>query len=106
MSSKHLGTDINLAWPTAEIAVMGAEGACRIIYRSKLKEAKNSEKVLQGFTNKFRDEFANPYQAAELGYVDKVIFPEETRNEIIVSLNILRNKREQTPRRKHGIFPV
>ncbi|MHA1198774.1 MAG: acyl-CoA carboxylase subunit beta [Candidatus Heimdallarchaeaceae archaeon] len=106
MSSKHLGTDVNLAWPTAQIAVMGSEGACRILYRSKLKEASNPEQVLEEFTEKFKEEFANPYQAAELGYVDKVIFPEETRNEIIVSLSILRNKREQTPRRKHGIFPV
>ncbi len=106
MSSKHLGNDINLAWPTAEIAVMGSEGACRILYRGKLKEAENPDQVLDEFTNQFKEEFANPYQAAELGYVDKVVFPEETRNEIIVSLSILRNKREQAPKRKHGIFPV
>ncbi|MCE7741283.1 MAG: acyl-CoA carboxylase subunit beta [Candidatus Heimdallarchaeota archaeon] len=106
MSSKHLGTDVNLAWPTAQIAVMGSEGACRILYRSKLIGVDNPEQILKEFTEKFKEEFANPYQAAELGYVDKVIFPEETRNEIIVSLSILRNKREQTPRRKHGIFPV
>ncbi len=106
MSSKHLGNDINLAWPTAEIAVMGAEGASRILHRKQIQESENPEQVLENFTKQFKEEFANPYQAAELGYVDKVIFPEETRNEIIVSLNILRNKREQTPRRKHGNFPV
>ena len=106
MSSKHLGTDFNLAWPSAEIAVMGAEGACRILYKNKLKEEENPETVLEEFTNEFKEEFANPYQAAELGYVDKVIFPEETRSEIIASLLLLQNKREQSPRRKHGISPV
>jgi len=106
MSSKHLGTDFNLAWPSAEIAVMGAEGACRILYKNKLKEEENPEAVLEEFTNEFKEEFANPYQAAELGYVDKVIFPEETRSEIIASLLLLQNKREQSPRRKHGISPV
>jgi len=106
MSSKHLGNDINLSWPTAKIAVMGAEGACKILYRNKLREADNTEEVLESFTKQFENEFANPYQAAELGYVDKVIFPEETRSEIISSYSVLRNKREQTPRRKHGIFPV
>jgi len=106
MSSKHLGTDINLAWPSAEIAVMGAEGAVRILYRKRLKEEEEPEKVLKEFTQEFKEEFANPYQAAELGYVDKVIFPEETRSEIIASLHLLQNKREQSPKRKHGISPV
>ena len=106
MSSKHLGTDINLAWSTAEIAVMGAEGAARILHRKKLKEAEDPKKVLADFTQQFKEEFANPYQAAEKGYVDKVIFPEETRREIAVALHLLQNKREHSPRRKHGISPV
>ena len=106
MSSKHLGTDINLAWLTAEIAVMGSEGASKILYKNKLDESNYSEQKINDFTKQFNDEFANPYQAAELGYIDKVIFPEETRNEIISALNILINKREQVPRRKHGISPV
>ncbi|MCE7739923.1 MAG: methylmalonyl-CoA carboxyltransferase, partial [Candidatus Heimdallarchaeota archaeon] len=106
MSSKHLGTDINLAWPSAQIAVMGAEGAVRILYRNRLKEEEEPEKVLEEFTHKFKEEFANPYQAAELGYIDKVIFPEETRSEIVASLHLLQNKREQSPKRKHGISPV
>jgi len=106
MSSKHLGTDINLAWPSAEIAVMGSEGACKILYRKKLKDEKEPEKVLAEFTQKFKDEFANPYQAAERGYVDKVILPIETRRKIVFALHILQNKREPTTRRKHGISPV
>ncbi len=106
MSSKHLGTDINLAWPSAQIAVMGAEGAVRILYKRRLKEEKEPEKVLEEFTQEFKEEFANPYQAAELGYIDRVIFPEETRSEIIASLHLLQNKREQSPKRKHGISPV
>ncbi len=106
MSSKHLGTDINLAWPTAEIAVMGSEGAVKILYRKKLASEKEPEKVLAKFSQEFKDEFANPYQAAEKGYIDKVIYPKESRREIIFALHILQNKREQTPKRKHGISPV
>ncbi len=106
MSSKHLGTDFNLAWPTAEIAVMGSEGACKVLYKNKLNDVEKPEEVLAEFAKQFKTEFATPYQAAELGYIDKVIFPEETRKEIILTLNILQNKREQTPKRKHGVPPV
>ncbi|MHA1828055.1 MAG: acyl-CoA carboxylase subunit beta [Candidatus Heimdallarchaeaceae archaeon] len=106
MSSKHLGTDINLAWASAEIAVMGAEGACRILYRRELKEAQNHEEELKKFKEQFKEEFSNPYQAAERGYIDKVIYAEETRAEIVASLHLLQNKREQVPKRKHGIPPV
>jgi len=106
MSSKHLGTDINLAWASAEIAVMGAEGACRILYRRELKEAQNHEEELLKFKEQFKEEFSNPYQAAERGYIDKVIYAEETRAEIVASLHLLQNKREQVPKRKHGIPPV
>jgi propionyl-CoA carboxylase beta chain len=105
MGSKHLGVDINLAWPTAEIAVMGAESASRVLYKNNLKGAEESE-FLEKFTKEFETEFANPYQAAEYGYIDKVIFPEETRKEIIQSFTILQNKRVDTPKRKHGIPPV
>ncbi len=106
MSSKHLGCDINFAWPTAEIAVMGAEGACKILYRQKLKTSENPEAVLSDFITDYKNEFSNPYKAAELGYVDKVILPEETRREISAALQMLQNKRERTPSRKHGIMPV
>ncbi|MFX1364769.1 MAG: acyl-CoA carboxylase subunit beta [Promethearchaeota archaeon] len=106
MSSKHLGSDINIAWDKAQIAVMGAEGACRILFRNRLKEVEDPEELLRNFTEQYKKEFANPFQVAEEGYVDKVIFPHETRDEIIKSIKILENKREQTPKRKHGISPV
>lgn len=106
MSSKHLGADINYAWPNAEIAVMGAEGACKILYRKKIKESENPDDLLEEFTNQYKKEFANPYQATEKGYVDKVILPEETRHELIRALDMLKQKRENIPKRKHGVFPV
>jgi len=106
MSSKNLGSDINLAWNSAQIAVLGAEGACKILFRNALKTTDDPEKMLKDFTEKYKREFSNPYQVAEQGYLDNVIFPHETRNEIIKGLNFLRTKREQTPRRKHGISPV
>lgn len=106
MSSKNLGSDINLAWDSAQIAVMGAEGACKILYRNHLKNAEDPEKLLNGFTEQYKREFSNPYQVAEQGYLDNVIFPHETRDEIIKGLNFLTTKREQTPKRKHGISPV
>ncbi len=106
MGSKHLGSDLNLAWSTAAIAVMGSESASRVLYKNKLKDSENPEVILEEFATKFKTEFANPYQAAELGYIDKVIFPEETRNLVIQSLKILRNKRVNSPKRKHGVPPV
>lgn len=106
MSSKHLGGDLNLAWPTAEIAVMGAEGACKILYRRKLKEAEDPEKELANFVQQYKETFATPYQAAENGYVDKVILPHETRKELITALYVLQGKREDLPRRKHGNIPL
>ena len=106
MSSKNIGSDINLAWNSAQIAVMGAEGACKILYRNHLKNAEDPEKLLNGFTEQYKREFSNPYQVAEQGYLDNVIFPHETRDEIIKGLNFLTTKREQTPKRKHGISPV
>ncbi len=106
MSSKHLGSDMNFAWPNAEVAVMGAEGAVNILYRKQLAASKNNEQGLARFIQEFKEEFANPYQAAENGYVDKVIFPEETRAEIARALKFLDTKRLQPPKRKHGIMPV
>ncbi|MHA2008976.1 MAG: acyl-CoA carboxylase subunit beta [Promethearchaeota archaeon] len=106
MSSKNLGSDINLAWNSAQIAVIGAEGACRILYNKQLQKAEDPEKLLNDFTEKYKQEFSNPYQVAEQGYLDNVIFPHETRDEVIKGLKFLATKREQTPRRKHGISPV
>jgi propionyl-CoA carboxylase beta chain len=106
MNSKQLGSDINLAWNKAQIAVMGAEGACQILFRNHLKEAEDPTKLLEEFTEKYTKEFSNPYQVAEKGQLDKIIFPHETRLEIIKSLKFFETKRDQTPKRKHGISPV
>ncbi len=106
MSSKHLGADINFAWPTAEIAVMGAEGACKIIYRKEIKEAADPEIKLKELVEQYKDKFSNPFKAAEKGYVDKIILPEETRREIIIALMFLQDKRNNTPKRKHGNIPM
>ena len=105
MGSKHLEADFNLAWPTAEIGVMGAESASKILYKNKLEDSKNSDKILKDFTSKFKEEFANPYQAAELGYIDKVILPEESRKLIAQNLKILETKWVDVPKRKHGLPP-
>lgn len=102
MSSKHIGADINYAFPTAEIAVMGPEGAVNIIYRNKLKtEKERTQKV-----DEYRDTFANPYRAAELGYVDEIIMPRETRYKIYQALELTRTKSVSNPPRKHGNIPL
>ncbi len=106
MNSKQLGSDINLAWNSAQIAVMGAEGASKILFRNHLKETEDPANLLKDFTEKYRKEFSNPYQVAEKGKIDKVIFPHETRFEIIKSLKFFESKRDQSPKRKHGISPV
>jgi len=103
MSSKHIRDDVNLAWPTAEIAVMGPEGAVNIVFRKELESrAASREELVQNY----RDTFANPYKAAELGYVDEVIPPEETRPRLCRALLMLRGKRVEVPRRKHGNIPL
>jgi propionyl-CoA carboxylase beta chain len=103
MSSKHIRADVNLAWPTAEIAVMGPEGAVNIVFRKELESrAASREELVQNY----RDTFANPYKAAELGYVDEVIAPEETRPRLCRALLMLRGKRVEVPRRKHGNIPL
>ena len=103
MASKHIRADVNLAWPTAEIAVMGPEGAVNIVFRRELeKGAKTRDDLVQSY----RNTFANPYKAAELGYVDEVILPEDTRPRLCRALQMLRTKRTDVPRRKHGNIPL
>jgi propionyl-CoA carboxylase beta chain len=106
MGSKHLGADINVAWPTAQIAVMGAQGAVNILYRSELAEADDVEAARAELITEYEDTLANPYVAAERGYIDAVIAPHETRSEIVRSLRLLRNKRETLPPKKHGNIPL
>jgi len=106
MASKHIRADVNLAYPTAEIAVMGAEGAVNIIYRRDLVEAKNPAAQRAELLTNYRDLFANPYKAAELGFIDQVIRPEDTRRHVSRAFALLKNKRQENPRRKHGNIPL
>jgi propionyl-CoA carboxylase beta chain len=108
MSSKHIRTDINYAWPTAEIAVMGPEGAVNIVYRRELERAAEAERgrLRAEKTAEFRERFANPYIAAEKGYVDAIITPSETRAKLIAALKSLENKKDTNPRKKHGNIPL
>ena len=106
MSSKHLRGDINLAWPSAEIAVMGPDGAVNIVFRDELAKAENTEERRNILIEDFRDKFANPYVAASQGYLDNVIDPRETRPQIIRALDMLQNKRDSLPPKKHGNIPL
>jgi propionyl-CoA carboxylase beta chain len=106
MGSKHLGADMNVAWPSAQIAVMGAQGAVNILYRAELADADDPEARRMELIQEYEDAFANPYQAAERGYVDAVIQPHETRAEVVRSLRLLRTKRESLPPKKHGNIPL
>ena len=106
MGSKHLRTDINYAYPTAEIAVMGPEGAVNIVHRRELQAAQDPEAVRVEKTREFRERFANPYIAAERGYIDAVIEPRFTRPKLIAALRMLENKRDTMPRKKHGNIPL
>lgn len=106
MGSKHLGADINLAWPSAQIAVMGAQGAVNILYRKELAEAKNPETERARLLQEYDDKFANPYVAAERGYIDRVIVPSETRVMVVRALRSLRGKRQILPPKKHGNIPL
>jgi propionyl-CoA carboxylase beta chain len=106
MGSKHIRTDINLAWPSAEIAVMGPEGAVNIVYRRELAGASDAEAMRRKKTEEFRERFANPFVAAERGYVDDVIEPRETRPRVIAALRMLENKVDTMPRKKHGNIPL
>lgn len=106
MSSKHLRGDINLAWPTAEIAVMGPEGAINILYRRELAEADAPDALRTQLVQEYRDTFANPYVAASWGYLDDVIEPGQTRPRLINALEMLQNKRDENPPKKHGNIPL
>src|SRR5712692_9475658 len=106
MSSKHIRTDFNYAWPTAEIAVMGPEGAVNILYKRELDRATNREEMRQRKIEEFRDRFANPYIAADRGFVDAVIQPRETRKKLIQALEMLETKRDKNPPKKHGNIPL
>ena len=106
MASKHIRADLNLAWPTAEIAVMGADGAVNIIFRKDIGEADDPVKAHKELSDNYKDKFASPYVAAEMGYIDRVIFPRETRKELILGLERYGNKRENRPKRKHGNIPL
>ena len=106
MGSKHLRTDVNFAYPTAEIAVMGAEGAVNIVYRRELAAAEDKETVRKQKIDEFRDRFANPFVAAERGFIDDVIEPRETRPKVIRALRMLANKVDAVPRKKHGNIPL
>ncbi len=106
MASKHIRCDVNYAWPTAEIAVMGPEGAVDIVYKRDLDKAKNRAEMRQEKIEEFRDRFANPYVAAERGFVDAVIQPRETRKKLIQALEMLQTKRDKNPPKKHGNIPL
>jgi propionyl-CoA carboxylase beta chain len=106
MASKHIRTDVNYAWPSAEIAVMGAEGAVDIVYKRELDGAENRDAVRQEKIEEFRERFANPYVAADRGFVDAVIQPRETRKKLIQALAMLENKRDKNPAKKHGNIPL
>jgi propionyl-CoA carboxylase beta chain len=106
MASKHIRADVNLAFPTAEIAVMGSEGAVNIVFRKELLSAQDREAERQRLIAEYRQKFANPYKAAELGYVDEVIRPEDTRPRVVRALEMLRTKRQDVPAKKHGNIPL
>jgi len=106
MSSKHIRGDINYAWPSAEIAVMGPEGAANIVGRQEIAEAADPEEARAKLIRQYREQFANPYVAASLGYVDDVIEPRETRPRLINALHMLENKRDTNPPKKHGNMPL
>src|SRR5665213_3405377 len=106
MGSKHLRTDVNLAWPSAEIAVMGPEGAVNIVYRRELMAAADPEAMRKEKIEEFRDRFASPFVAAERGFIDDVIEPHETRPKVIRALRMLENKVDTMPRKKHGNLPL
>lgn len=106
MNSKHIGADLNFAWPSAEIAVMGAKGASEIIFKKQIAEAENPEAKLSEKIDEFTRKFANPYAAAERGFIDEVILPRDTRHRLIRTFSMLENKVDNLPRKKHGNIPL
>jgi propionyl-CoA carboxylase beta chain len=106
MSSKHIRADYNVAWPTAELAVMGAEGAVNILHKREIESAKDPAAERARRIQDYNDKFANPYIAASLGYVDDIIEPADTRPKVIAALESLVNKRQSVPAKKHGNIPL
>jgi len=106
MNSKHIRGDFNLAWPTAEIAVMGAQGAAEIIFKKEIDAAEDKVAALKEKVDEFTEKFANPYLAAERGFVDDVIEPKDTREKLIYYFEILENKVDSNPKKKHGNIPL
>jgi propionyl-CoA carboxylase beta chain len=106
MNSKHIGADLNYAWPTAEIAVMGAKGAAEIIFKREIAEAENPEAKLNEKVDEYTRKFANPYRAAHRGYIDEVIYPDQTREKLIRAFQMLENKVAKLPKKKHGNIPL
>jgi propionyl-CoA carboxylase beta chain len=106
MASKHLRTDFNYAWPTAEIAVMGPEGAVNILYRREIENAPDPARARAEKVGEFREKFANPYIAASRGFLDEIIHPRETRRKLIGALRHLETKRDRNPPKKHGNIPL
>ncbi len=106
MNSKHIGADLNYAWPTAEIAVMGAKGATEIIFRKEIARAKDPDKKLQQRITEYQQKFANPYKAAHRGFIDEVILPRNTRRKLLRAFQMLENKVDKLPKKKHGNIPL
>jgi propionyl-CoA carboxylase beta chain len=106
MNSKHIGADMNFAWPTAEVAVMGAKGASEIIFKKEISESEDPERTLSEKEAEYAAKFANPYSAAQRGFIDDVIFPRETRRKLIKSFAMLKNKKVNLPKKKHGNIPL
>ena len=106
MNSKHIGADFNFAWPTAEIAVMGAKGASEIIFRKEIASAEDPARKLAEKEAEYAEKFANPYSAARRGFIDEVILPENTRRKLIKAFSMLENKQVEAPKRKHGNIPL
>ena len=106
MSSKHIRTDVNFAWPTAEIAVMGPEGAVNILYKREIEAAADKDGARAMRVAEFKQKFANPYVAAARGFVDEVIRPRQTRARLIAALATLDTKRDKNPPKKHGNIPL
>jgi propionyl-CoA carboxylase beta chain len=106
MSSKHLRTDVNYAWPTAELAVMGPEGAVNILYKREIEAAGDPALARAEKVAEFREKFANPYIAASRGFIDEIIRPRDTRQKLVAALRNLENKRDRNPPKKHGNIPL
>jgi acetyl-CoA carboxylase carboxyltransferase component len=106
MASKHIRTDLNYAYPMAEIAVMGPEGAVNVLYRRELQKAADAEALRRAKVAEFREKFANPYVAADRGFIDEIIEPRQTRRKLIAGLEMTRTKRDRNPPKKHGNIPL